>query len=128
MAEEGKISNPFNFITTIEIIIGIVLIYYLAKIFGWVSDSAGKGLAIVSKAADQASEKAGYVTSEGQNDPALAYQRARVEYSKAQGYEPGSDEYLNPPGFPDKDTWLKDHPVNTPGYLSTWTTAFQNFL
>jgi hypothetical protein len=113
-----------NPLTVIAVFIGAVIAYYLYQFV-----NAGKqGLAKISKAADKAAETAGYVTSEGQNDPLVKYNEARIAFARAQGYAEGTDNFRNPPGFPTYDTWISTNSQDQPGWLSSFNTSFWSDL
>lgn len=107
-----------------QIAVGLAIVYFL-----WKFVNAGKNaVAKISKAADVAVEKSGYANSDGQNDPLLLYNLARIQYAKDQGYAPGSAEWQSPPGFPDQPTWQAQNsqgsPQNTnPGMISNFWSA-----
>lgn len=117
-----------NPLTVLAIFVGLVLAYFVYEIIIWAKNTFGSFKNKVSSAADQASTQYGFQTSQGQNDPALAYQKARQAYSIAQGYTPGTAEFLTPPGFPDEDTWLAQNPNFAPAKSASWLSDFKSAL
>lgn len=100
--------------------IGGVLAYLVWQFF----QKGKEGASRISAALDKTAEEQGYLNSEGQNDPTVRYVSARIAFAKAAGYQPGSLAWMSPPGFPDKETWLKQNPAPS----KSWVASFLDNL
>ncbi len=91
--------------TIMSIMVGLVVVVVLFQLVAWVKKRLSGFGEDVSRQLDIVAEDYGYDNSALFTDPYLAYNTARQQYATAHGYTAGTDNFRNPPGWPDFETW-----------------------